>query len=119
VHGRGLGKEDTTMPLYMTQAAYTPETWAQLTKNPEDRSQAVAAALQQLGGRLVNLYHSFGDYDTVVIYEAPDPTTATTYAMAVLAAGHVRTSATTQLLTTQEAMEAMRRAGTVQLQTPG
>ncbi|MDQ6672914.1 MAG: GYD domain-containing protein [Chloroflexota bacterium] len=103
----------------MTQAAYTPEAWAQLTKNPQDRSQAVGAALQQLGGRLISLHHSFGDYDTVVIYEAPDQITATTYAMAVLAAGHVRASATTQLLTTQEAMEAMRRAGTVRLETPG
>ena len=54
-----------------------------------------------------------------MIYEAAYQATFTTYAMAVLAAGHVRTSATTQLLSPQEAMEAVRRAGTVQLQIPG
>jgi hypothetical protein len=27
------------MPLYMTQFAYTPEAWATLVDNPEDRSE--------------------------------------------------------------------------------
>jgi hypothetical protein len=29
------------MPVYVTQFAYTPEAWAALTDNPEDRSAAV------------------------------------------------------------------------------
>ncbi len=106
------------MPLYMTQVAYTPEAWAGMTKNPQDRSQAVSAALQQVGGRLVNLYHSFGESDAVAIYEAPDQTAATTFAVAVLSAGYVKAGATTQLLTPPELMEALRKAGGLNLQAP-
>jgi len=28
------------MPLYLTRFSYTPETWAKLIKNPEDRRAA-------------------------------------------------------------------------------
>jgi hypothetical protein len=31
------------MPLYMKQFAYTPEAWATLTQNSEDRSEANVA----------------------------------------------------------------------------
>ena len=37
----GGRKEELTMPLYMTQFAYTPEAWAALVDNPEDRSAPV------------------------------------------------------------------------------
>lgn len=106
------------MPLYMTQVAYTPEAWAGMTRNPQDRSQAVGAALEKVGGRLVNLYHSFGDYDAVAIYEAPDQAAAAAFAVAVLSAGYVRAGATTQLLTPQETMEVMRKAGELDLRAP-
>ena len=28
------------MPFYLTRFSYTPETWARLAKNPEDRREA-------------------------------------------------------------------------------
>jgi hypothetical protein len=31
------------MPLYMTQFAYTPEAWAAIVDNPEDRSAPCAS----------------------------------------------------------------------------
>ena len=62
------------MPLYMTQFAYTPEAWATLTKKPENREEVFRTLMQQLGGRLVSLYYCFGDYDGVIIFEAPEET---------------------------------------------
>ncbi len=38
------------MPLYMTQFAYTSETWAALTQNPEDHSEAFGQLAQTMGG---------------------------------------------------------------------
>ena len=49
------------MPLYMTQFAYTPEAWATLSDNPEDRSVAVRDLLETQGGRLIGWYLSFGE----------------------------------------------------------
>jgi uncharacterized protein with GYD domain len=64
------------MPLYMTQFAYTPEAWATLTNNPEDRSVVVRELLETQGGRLIGWYLSFGEYDGLLIYEAPNDATA-------------------------------------------
>ena len=55
------------MPLYMTQFAYTPEAWATLTDNPEDRSAAVRELLETHGGRLIGWYLSLGEYDGLLI----------------------------------------------------
>jgi uncharacterized protein with GYD domain len=106
------------MPLYMTQFSYTPEAWAALTRNPEDRSQALARAAERLGNRLVNLYYSFGDFDGVAIIEAADNVSAAAGILAVVGPGHVKALKTVPLLTVEEAMEAMRRAGGVEYAAP-
>ena len=99
------------MPLYMLQAAYPPESWAALTKNPQRREDLVAAQLQKLGGRLIGFYFAFGEYDTITIFEAPDNTRAAAAAVSFAAAGFLKTTKTTVLLTPDEAVEAMRKAG--------
>jgi uncharacterized protein with GYD domain len=106
------------MPLYMTQFAYTPETWANLTKNPQDRTEAVGELAKKMGGRLVNLYYSFGEHDGIVISDVPDDTSAAALAIAAAAAGHLRSSRTTRLLTAQEAVAAMKKAGGAPLKPP-
>ena len=37
------------MPLYLSRFSYTPETWARLIANPEDRRQAAAAYIESVG----------------------------------------------------------------------
>jgi uncharacterized protein with GYD domain len=107
------------MPLYMTQFSNTPEAWAALTRNPEDRSQAVSRLAEQLGTRLVSFYYSFGDYDGVVITEAPDDVTAAAAVLASVSAGHIKAVKTVPLLTVDQAMEAMRKAGGATFRAPG
>ncbi len=107
------------MPLYMTQFAYTPEAWAALVENPEDRSAAVRELTESMGGRLVSWYLSFGDYDGLLIYEAPDDATAGTAVLAAVRRGHLRAVKTTPLFTAEEAMEMMRRAGGTPFRAPG
>jgi uncharacterized protein with GYD domain len=111
-------KEATAMPLYMFQGTYTPEAWASMTKNPQDRSVGVTELVEKLGGKLINLYYCFGEYDVVAIFEAPDDTTASAMVMAAISPGHAKASKTTKLLTVQEATEAMRKAGSVSYQPP-
>jgi hypothetical protein len=36
-------EKDETMPLYLSKFSYTPETWARLISNPEDRRKAAQA----------------------------------------------------------------------------
>lgn len=106
------------MPRYMLQFAYTAETWATLAKNPVDRREPLKALLEKLGGRLIELYYHFGEYDGVVLLEAPDDTAATAAVIAALSPGHVKAARTTRLMTVEETMAAMRKAGTISYQAP-
>jgi len=40
------------MPFYLTRFSYTPETWAKLVKNPEDRRAAAQQYIESVGGKL-------------------------------------------------------------------
>ncbi len=107
------------MPHYMLQFAYTAETWAALTANPHDRSEPVNALAQKFDSRLIDLYYTMGDYDGVVIVEAPDDTTAMAFVLAAVAPGHLRAFKTTKLIPPGEAVEAMRKAKGIGYQAPG
>ncbi len=106
------------MALYMSQFAYTAEALAVMVKNPQDRSVPVKAMTEKLGGRLIGFYYCFGEYDGVVLSEVPDDTAAAAVAMAVIAPGHLKALKTTKLLTSEEGMEAMRKAGSLEFQRP-
>jgi uncharacterized protein with GYD domain len=107
------------MPTYMTQVGYTSEAWAALTRNPEDRSAAIRGLAEAMGGRLISFYNSFGEYDVLVIYEAPDESTAAAIVLAAISAGHLSKAKTTVLLSAEEGLEAMRKAGEQTYPAPG
>jgi uncharacterized protein with GYD domain len=111
-------KETTIMALYMVQFAYTPEAWAALTKKPQDRSVPFKDLVQKLGGRLVGLYYSFGEYDGVVLAEIPDDTAAIATSLAAVTPGHVKAIKTTKLFTVEETIQAMRKAGNIAFHGP-
>jgi uncharacterized protein with GYD domain len=106
------------MPHYMTQYAYTSDAWAALTKNPQNREEVFRALVEKLGGRLLSFYYAFGEYDGVFITEMPDETTVAAAVLASVSAGHVKAVKTTVLLTTERALEAMRKASTQSYQAP-
>jgi uncharacterized protein with GYD domain len=106
------------MAHYLIQASYTAEALATLAKNPQDRTPGVAALIEKLGGRLESFYYALGDSDIVAIAELPDATAATAAAFAIVSPGHLRNYKTTPLLTVQEAMAGMRKAGELTYQAP-
>ena len=107
------------MPLFMQQVAYDPDAWAALAQTPEDRSEAFGRLAETLGGRMLSFYNSFGEYDVVVIYEAPDQSAAAAIEVAARAPGHLSAVKTTALLSVEEGMEAMRKAGEAEHRRPG
>ena len=106
------------MPHYMVQAAYTPETCAALSKNPQDRFAAIRPAFEAVGGRLEQFYFCFGDYDVVLIAELPDNVAAAAVAIAAFGRGTTRAIKTTPLLSNEDGIEAMRRSGAVHFEVP-
>jgi uncharacterized protein with GYD domain len=102
----------------MVQFAYTSQTWSTLAKNPQDRSQLLSHLAEQLGGRLLDFYYCFGEFDGVLIMEMPDDTATAAAVLAAIGAGHLRANLTTKLMTVPEAMEAMRKAGSLGFAAP-
>ena len=60
------------MGRYLVQASYTQQGISGLVQNPEDRTAALQALVSGLGGTVHSLDYCFGDYDVVLIMEAPD-----------------------------------------------
>lgn len=106
------------MTLYMAQFAYTRETWAQLTKNPDDRTSVVKGLAEKLGCRFEGLYYSFGEYDGFVLLEAPDEGTVTSFVLAAIAPGHLRATKITTLMRPGILVEAMKKAGSASYTGP-
>ena len=107
------------MPLYLTRASYSPETWARLIENPEDRRTAARMELDAAGGTLHGLWYAFGRHDLYVLRELPDDVSMAAIAIKVAATGAVRDLETTHLLTVEETIEALQRAKTVKYRPPG
>jgi uncharacterized protein with GYD domain len=98
------------MAVYMLHAAYTGEGWAQLAKDPQKGTERIAKRLRELGGKLIHLYYCFGEYDTVVIFEAPDEATAAAFPISFAVPGFLKSIKTTSLITIDEAIAAMKKA---------
>ena len=99
------------MAQYLLQVAYTPEAWAALTKNPQDRIEAVRPAVERLGGKIQGAWFAFGEYDIVAVFEMSDNVSAAAISIAFSAGGAVKSVKTTPLMTVAEGIEAMKKAG--------
>jgi uncharacterized protein with GYD domain len=98
------------MAHYSLQTAYTPLGWAALLKDPQDRLAAVEPVVERLGGKIVNGWFTFGDYDVLVICEMPDQVSAAALSMAISAGGAVKAVKTTPLMSFDDGLEALRKA---------
>ncbi|MHA6692578.1 GYD domain-containing protein [Devosia sp. A449] len=107
------------MPLYLTRFSYTPETWARLIQNPEDRRDAARKYIESVGGRLHGFWYAFGAHDGYNLWEAPDNVSMASVAIAIGGGGALSKFETTPLLTVEETMTALSRAQAVGYRQPG
>ena len=107
------------MPLYLTKFSYTPETWARLIGNPEDRREAAKSYIESVGGTLHGFWYGFGSHDGYNLWEAPDNVSMAAVALAIGGGGALSSLETTVLVSVDETMDALRRAGEVQYRPPG
>jgi uncharacterized protein with GYD domain len=97
------------MALYMYQASYTAKSMAAQLKDPQDPAESIKSTLEDLGAKVLVAAFPFGEYDILIVYEAPDDMTAASVAMAVAAADEVKSGKTTRLLSGQEWLESLRK----------
>ena len=98
------------MPKYLIEASYTREGVNGVrTRGGSSRRDAVAHAVEGLGGSLESFYFAFGDHDAYVTVDLPDDAAAVAIALTVNAAGGATTKTTT-LLTVEQIDDAAKRS---------
>jgi uncharacterized protein with GYD domain len=112
-------REGGAMALYLSRFSYTPETWASLIANPEDREKAARSYIESVGGKLHGFWYAFGTHDGYNLWEAPDNVSMAAVALAISAGGALSSLETTVLLTVEETIDALRRAEQVGYRVPG
>ena len=106
------------MALCMIQFSYKSETVGNLLKNPEDRSLAVGKLIEQLGGKMLQFYFSFGDYDGMIIADMPDNPSIAATSIVAFAGGGTSKLKTTILMSVKEGMAAMNKGKGLNLPQP-
>jgi uncharacterized protein with GYD domain len=107
------------MPLYLTKFSYTPETWARLIENPEDRRNAARDYIESVGGTLHGFWYGFGTHDGYNLWEAPDNVSMAAVAEAIGSGGALSSIETTVLMTIEETMDALQKAKKIRYRKPG
>jgi len=82
--------KEVAMPTYVTLIHYTDQgvkTFKDLPQRLEDTRKAGEA----VGAKLVSFYLTMGQYDAVVVSDAPDDQTVAKLALAAVGRGNVRT----------------------------
>jgi uncharacterized protein with GYD domain len=78
------------MPTYVTLLRFTQQGVEKIKESPA-RLDRAKAAVKAAGGELKAFYLTMGQYDAVVISEAPSDEAYTTTILAIASAGAVRT----------------------------
>ena len=78
------------MPTYVILSNFTEQGIRNIKDSPA-RLDAIKAAVQQAGGKVLAFYLVMGRYDTVLIAEAPDDKTAAMMLLVTGAQGNTRT----------------------------
>jgi uncharacterized protein with GYD domain len=107
------------MPFYLATFSYTPEAWSRLINKPEDRREVARALAEGIGGKLHGFWYAFGDYDGLLLFEAPNNAAAGAVAARALSGGALKSYATTVLFTVEEAVEMLKQAQHLTYQPPG
>ena len=101
------------MTVYITQGRYTLEAIEGMVNKPEDRAEPVAALAKAIGGKLLDYYVTFGEYDFLVIIQGGRNKNETDTMAALLAAaasGGVTDLKTIVAVKSKDSMKAMRKA---------
>ena len=76
-------------------------------KDSSDRYNSFKASVEKVGGKLIGLYYTFGEYDVVIIIEAPNDETVMSLMLKVGSAGNVR-SKTLKAFSAEEGMKIIK-----------
>ena len=101
------------MPNFLIQFSYASHSIKEMIGQPDlDRAAQASAMVASLGAKLLGYWIAFGEFDGVVLLDAPDNSTIASIGIAIGSTGEVSRLETTVLLNMDEAQKAIRKAAT-------
>ena len=79
------------MPTYVMLANWTEQGMRSINDSPK-RIDAAKRSLEEMGGAFRSIYMTMGDYDLIMIYDAPDDAVAARFTLMLGKLGNVRTT---------------------------
>ena len=101
------------MPLYISRGNYSRDAINGMIAKADDRTEAVGKLLASVGGKLLGHYFTLGEYDFLVIAEAPSEKDMMAALLAVATTGSITNLNTTVAVPTAEMKSVFAKAGSV------
>jgi uncharacterized protein with GYD domain len=101
------------MAFYLIEAKLSQDGVKALLATPHNRRESAAKLVEAIGGTLHQYFFAFGEYDIVLLVEAPDHASVTAGSLVALGRRGLSATRTTVLMTAEEASEAMKKAGEI------
>lgn len=79
------------MATYISTLKFTAKGAQNIGESPK-RAAAFTAAAKKLRVKVIHLYWTLGEFDGVILFEAPDENTATSAMLSLAAQGNVQTT---------------------------
>ena len=94
------------MSHYILLINWTDQGISKIKESPE-RFGSFKASVEKAGGKLIGGYYTFGEYDVVIILEAPNDEAVMSLMLKVGSAGNVRTK-TLKAVAAEEGMKIIK-----------
>ena len=94
------------MSHYILLIKWTEQGISKIKESP-DRFSSFKAMLEKIGGKLIGGYYTFGEYDVVIVMEAPNDEAVMSLMLKVGSAGNVRTK-TLKAFTAEEGIKIIK-----------
>lgn len=78
------------MPAYIMLASWTDQGMRAIEDSPR-RIDTARKTLEEMGGHIMSVYMTMGEYDLVLTYDAPDDAVAARFTLVLGKLGNVRT----------------------------
>ena len=98
------------MGSYLFQVAYTSESWAVQVAQQANVVDRITPLVQKCGGSIRSCFYAFGDYDLIVLADFPTAEAAAAFSLSATAGGSTKALKTTELLSVDQGISAMRTA---------
>jgi uncharacterized protein with GYD domain len=101
------------MATFVTQARFTNDGLNAMIAAPQDRAEVIGRLIAQVGGKLTACYLTSGDYDILLIFEAPSYEDTVPALIVAAAESGIADLKTVTALTSSEMKSAFVKAGSI------